>query len=230
MTDNMRLWNKVKTTPPHQITIDSSKTPPRKSVKASIQKENATSAFGLYGTDWGIVVGSEVYNRAQIGDTHLIHYTANFYYTFEGKRGEMPIAASIKEAYVTNGGKGYLKVDEEAVKKVRTDALTKGMSELGFNADIFQGLHDLNGYSDYALEVTNEAQAERSEAETIKEAEEYAEWKAKAIAVYKDLNTNKAIETTFTGHIRKATKIGDTKGIKEFEAAKKARQGELSNG
>jgi len=84
-------------TPPNQITIDTSKTPARRSVKASIQKENATKVFGIYGKDWGPVVGSENYLRSQIGDTHLLHYTAVMFYIFDGERGEFPIAASIKE-------------------------------------------------------------------------------------------------------------------------------------
>ena len=124
----------------------------------------------------------------------------------------------------------YLKIDDEADKKVRTSAVSKVLSELGFNADIFKGYYDSQGYSEYASSVHQEVEQEKHEAATMSEAEEYAGWKVKALETYSSLNTNKAIETTFTGHVRKASKIGDTKGIKQFEEAKKARQEELKNG
>ena len=229
-SNNMALWDSVKTTPTAHIQIDTSKTPPRKTVKAPIKKERATKEFGPFGSGWGVICGSERYERINIGDTVLLQYTANLFYIHNGVRGEFPIAAAIKEAYVTNGGKGYLKIDDEAVKKVRTDALTKGLSELGFNADIYQGLHDLGGYSEYADSLVYEAQTIEQETDSVKEAEEYAKWKESALLVYKDLKTNKAIETTFTSHVRKANKMGDTKAVKQFEEAKKARQEELKNG
>jgi len=41
---------------------------------------------------------------------------------------------------------GYLKIDDEYMKKLQTDALTKGLSFLGFNSDVFEGLFDDNRY------------------------------------------------------------------------------------
>jgi hypothetical protein len=38
------------------------------------------------------------------------------------------------------------KLDDECFKKVTTDALTKGLSKLGFNADVFMGQYDDNKY------------------------------------------------------------------------------------
>jgi hypothetical protein len=38
------------------------------------------------------------------------------------------------------------RVDHDAPKKAMTDALTKGLSQLGFNADVFLGLYDDNKY------------------------------------------------------------------------------------
>ena len=86
------------------------------------------------------------------------------------------------------------------------------------------------GYSEYADSLVYEAQTIEQETDSVKEAEEYAKWKESALLVYKDLKTNKAIETTFTGHVRKANKMGDSKAVKQFEEAKKARQEELKNG
>jgi hypothetical protein len=42
--------------------------------------------------------------------------------------------------------KGVEKTDEDSVKKALTDAITKGLSYLGFNADVFLGKFDDNKY------------------------------------------------------------------------------------
>jgi hypothetical protein len=38
------------------------------------------------------------------------------------------------------------RVDDDAPKKALTDALTKALSHLGFNADVFMGMFDSNKY------------------------------------------------------------------------------------
>ena len=55
--------------------------------------------------------------------------------------GEFPISSSIK---VMMGSK----LDDDCIKKVQTDAITKGLSRLGFNADVFMGRFDGNKYVD----------------------------------------------------------------------------------
>jgi len=64
--------------------------------------------------------------------------------TYYGKddvaeEGEVPLHSSIK--YSSNG-----RIDDDFFKKVATDALTKGLSKLGFNADVFMGMFDDNKY------------------------------------------------------------------------------------
>ena len=62
--------------------------------------------------------------------------------------GRLPIGSCLKLKYMVTpqNGKPYDLVDDEYKKKLRTDALTKGLSELGFNADIFEGKYDDNRY------------------------------------------------------------------------------------
>jgi recombination DNA repair RAD52 pathway protein len=45
-----------------------------------------------------------------------------------------------------NEKSGRMEADEDAPKKAMTDALTKGLSHLGFSADVFLGLFDDNRY------------------------------------------------------------------------------------
>lgn len=229
---NLDLWKKVETTDPSHTTPAKVSGQTRTTVKAIHQTEKATEIFGAQGQGWGIEPESEKYERINIGEEIMLQYNAIMFYEFGDKKGRMPIAAAIMEAAIVKRGQPsqYLRIDNEAIKKVRTDAKTKGLSELGFNADIFKGYYDSPGYSDYASSVHQEALQEKHEAQAINEAEQYAEWKQKELELYKSLNTNKAIETAFTGHVRKASKMGDNGGVKQFEAAKKARQEELSNG
>lgn len=224
---NLNLWNKVCTTDPSHVTEASVSGQKRKTVRAAFQKEKATELFGIYGIDWGVEVGSESYDQITIGDTVLLQYTAVMFFNFEQRKGRMPIAASVKLAYKTSGGNGYLKVDEEAIKKVRTDALTKGLSELGFNADIFKGWMDNDGYAAFAAEETADKLADKHAEETIAEAEGYAEWKEKEMAIYPMLKTIKAITTAHTNQVRKANKVGDKAGVVEFTKLKDARIEEL---
>ena len=76
--------------------------------------------------------------------TVLGSYNASFWYTSESNVCKFPITSNIKVAFTTSTGK--YKVDDEWMKKASTDALTKGLSMLGFNADIFLGLFDDNKY------------------------------------------------------------------------------------
>lgn len=220
---NMKLWDKVSTTPTEHIKPNPSTN--RKSIGAQFQKEKATEIFGLYGQMWGVQNGSEEYTRTQIETTHLLHYTAVMYYQFDGREGRFPIAASVKESYVTS--KGKLFVDDEAIKKVRTDALTKGLSELGFNADVYKGYHDFSEYGEYADNKLANENIEKEEDKQVTEAEKYAEWKLTACDEFALVKTIKAVETLKTKFTRKAMAMGDSGGVKEFALNAEARINEI---
>lgn len=140
--NNMSLWNDVCRTDPS--TVKDAKVGGRKitAIDAQIQRKNATSKFGPYGIGWGVEPESEIMTHITIGTTELIRYHAVMFYNWDGKTGRLPINADIKMAYVTNGGKGYLSIDDEHSKKVATNALTKGLSMLGFNSDVFEKKFD----------------------------------------------------------------------------------------
>ena len=74
----------------------------------------------------------------------MVLYTSTLWYVFNSKTGELPIHSSIK--YGANG-----RYDDDFAK-VATDALTKGLSKLGFNADVFMGLFDDNKYVNQVTE------------------------------------------------------------------------------
>jgi hypothetical protein len=68
----------------------------------------------------------------------LVVFKATFFYP----TGEFPIINSI--SLFTNND--MTKLDDNFAKKLETDSLTKAMSKLGFNADIFMGKFDDQRY------------------------------------------------------------------------------------
>ena len=131
---NLGLWESVETTDP-EFTTKVNQRGGFTAIGAQYQLKNATSLFGPFGHGFG--VRDESYTPL-LNDT-LIVYTAIFFYKWDGIEGAFPISSSIK---VMMGNR----VDDDCIKKVATDALTKGLSKLGFNADVFMGRFDDNKY------------------------------------------------------------------------------------
>ena len=134
--DNMQLWESVETTDP-KYTTRVNQRGGFTAIGAQYQLRTATETFGPIGYGWG--VRDEKIERWE--DVGLAVYTAILWYVREGiaDEHEVPIHSSIK--YQSNG-----RVDDDFFKKVATDALTKGFSKIGFNADVFMGKFDDNKY------------------------------------------------------------------------------------
>lgn len=146
MSDNLSLWSKVsKTNPKHTKEVRAGG---RKltAVDAQYQIQEATRVFGPMGTGWG--VKNSHYHVLNINpNTHeesLLVYTGTLWYKYEGEYGEMDLASEIP-IYMKSSKNGTYP-NSDIHKKVSTDALTKGLSRLGFSADVFLGLFDDNKY------------------------------------------------------------------------------------
>ncbi len=130
----MKLWKAVEKTNPKytkQVGFGRKFT----SVQAQYQIMCATEQFGAFGKGWGIT--REFFNPIIDG---LIGYTAELWW----KDSEGKHIFEINSSIATHSKSG--KLDDECFKKVSTDALTKGLSKLGFNADVFLGQWDDNRY------------------------------------------------------------------------------------
>ncbi len=220
---NIDLWKSVEQTPASQVKPAKLNGVACKSVKPHYQRMRATEMFGPFGEGWGVIPESVKFERTQIGDTHLLHYTATMFYIFKGKRGEFPICSTEKEAYVTSAGKGYLKIDDTADKKVATNALTKGLSFLGFSADVFHGLYDDINYVNH---MQSEEIGEK-EIKQIDEKHEYQEWRSKALSELALCDTVASLEKLYFSVLRKMNEKGDSKAVVKAEEVKTARLNKL---
>jgi|15BtaG_2_1085339.scaffolds.fasta_scaffold28703_2 hypothetical protein len=134
-SSTLDLWNEVAKTNPKYTKQVKFGSRSFTTINAQYQLLKATEQFGPIGEGWGVQD-----EKFTIIVDSLMGYQAILWYMKGTKRHEFNINSSI----TTHNKRGD--IDDECFKKVSTDALTKGLSKLGFNADIFLGLWDDNRY------------------------------------------------------------------------------------
>ena len=125
---NLSLWDQVESTDP-QFAKKQEFGAKLTAIDAQYQRKTATKMFGPMGIGWGTTKSKYTINPDH---THC-YYSGILWYTWEDKKGTIEIGSDIK-------------IKPDFIKCVRTDAITKGLSELGFNADVFMGTFDENKY------------------------------------------------------------------------------------
>ena len=105
------------------------------SIDAQYQILTATKLWGSFGNEWG--VRDEVFTPIPLDNEnkYSIIYMATLFYP----GGSFSINSDIM---MYTKAKDKYKVNNDYAKKVTTDALTKGLSKLGFSADVFMGGFD----------------------------------------------------------------------------------------
>jgi hypothetical protein len=132
MTDNLAIWNAVsKTNPAHTKKVN--QRGGFTSISASYQVMAATEQFGPIGIGWGYIASLPIFH-----DTLVTVAVTLWHGDRANTFGPMPGCEEWKDK---NG-----RIDTDAPKKATTDAVTKLLSQLGFNADVFLGLFDDNKY------------------------------------------------------------------------------------
>lgn len=132
MKNNLDLWHKVEKTNPkytkkakisgHEITA----------IAPQYQIMQVTEQFGTYGETWGFKNINLSYDL--VDKCNLVVFKGTFFFP----NGDFEIINSAK-LYMNNA---CTMVDDNFAKKIETDTLTKAISKLGFNADIFLGKFD----------------------------------------------------------------------------------------
>lgn len=149
--NNLELWRKVEKTNPAYTKKANVKGNQITSIAPQFQIMNVTEQFGSYGKTWGFKDINLDYSLVNV--VGLVVFKATFFYP----NGEFPIINSIG-LYMDNA---RTKVDDNFAKKVETDALTKAVSKLGFNADIFLGKFDDLRYLEDVKQEFGKADQER---------------------------------------------------------------------
>lgn len=207
MSDNLKLWRSVEKTNPSytkKANVGGNKIT---SISPQFQIMNATEKFGSYGAKWGFKDIHYDYSltntpiKLKVVDYHskkecsvdtilgLVGFKATFFYP----SGEFEISNSIKIFM----DKNHNKIDDNYAKKLETDALTKALSKLGFNADIFLGKFD---DVRYVQEMTEEFNKDSKTKQNLSN-EEYLNLQKKAN--YKHIDTYLSIREV-TSEQRKA--------------------------
>lgn len=223
----MQIWDSFKKTDPIYTKQGKKDGYSFTSIAPMYQIMQATKVFGPQGLGWGILPESERFSEQQIGDTILLNYDATLFFMVDGSLGKIPIHASEKMAYVTMQGKGYLKIDDEARKKVVTKAKTKGLSELGMCSDIFMGQFDNH---EYLENRKAEAEVERAEAfagEKIQKDIQYRESIEGAIKTIQEAINMNILEAAFKQAVVKAKARKDDQAIIKLTKAKDEKKKQL---
>jgi len=140
VSNNLDLWNAVEASDPKYLKKVSFGSRSFTAIDPMYQVRCATEQFGPVGDGWGWHNETQVVNVSNGDSAVLAHVSiwhgspANVFGPFTGCR---------KFFDSTKG-----RMAEDAPKMAITDGLTKALSHLGFNADVFLGKMDGNKYAD----------------------------------------------------------------------------------
>jgi len=156
--ENLALWEAVaKTNPDDTKPVNFG----RKftAIDAYSQIMHATEQFGSYGKGWGL----RRLEHTFVPNTTMVLVIGEFFYP----DGQFPVSSSI--FVISEKGRP----DEDFAKKVETDMITKALSRLGFNADVFMGKFDDQKYVDQVKKEFAQMNPEPVDQEKVKKATEY---------------------------------------------------------
>lgn len=140
--DRMKIWNYAFKTDPSTTKEVGYGSYKYTTVCAYSQILKATKMWGSFGCKWGVMDES----FTLIGAKTML-YQATLFYPAENKNCFVPIHSD--DLIVKWSDKKQKDVyNDDWSKKLATDALTKGLSKLGFNADIFTGKFEQQKYHD----------------------------------------------------------------------------------
>lgn len=135
---NLDLWNKVSKSDPKYLKPVNFGSRKFTAIDPQYQVKSATEAFGPVGKGWGWHAENRFINLSN-GDTAVISDVSIWHGEHSNVFGPFPGCRKFFDA-------AKQRLNEDAPKMAVTDGLTKGLSHLGFNADVFLGEHDGNKY------------------------------------------------------------------------------------
>ena len=136
MNENLKLWQAVEKTDPKHTKKAKIGGMSITAIAPQYQVLKATEQFGPYAIKWGF---KDIEFDFSLIETHKLVVLKATFFCPDG------------ECQVVNSAKIWMDraeqmVDADFAKKMETDALTKVLSKMGFNADVFMGRYDDNKY------------------------------------------------------------------------------------
>jgi hypothetical protein len=217
VSDNLALWDKVKTTDP-EYTKQVNQRGGYTSVSPQYQIMQATEQFGSYGKGWGFKTIK--LSLDHLDATGLVMVEAVFFYVTGDKEHTFPI----NNSWPVKMGE---RIDSDFAKKAETNTMGKALSKLGFSADIFMGEFD---NPDYVAAISDEFALEKADNkvdEMARQEEEHQEWVRKVIESLSTCQSENELKGVFSGAVRKARLRKDDVAIARFTRAKDSRKTEL---
>ena len=191
--NTMKIWDKVcQTDPDHTKPVEFGRR--FTAIDAHYQVESATRLFGPIGAGWGYETEFE---QLHTEDGEIIIFCdLRFWWREQGQWEGMATPGNRNQFGPVRGAcmmkrKGKAP-DTDAPKKAMTDALTKCLSHLGFNADVFLGMFDDNKY---VQELKGAKEKEKSAKELA-----YQQDRAKFIKAIESCKTPDAMDAVLENH------------------------------
>ena len=135
--ENMAIWTAVSSTDP-KFTSRVQQRGGFTSIDAYFQIRQATELWGPYGFRWGL----RNLRRTLEKDLEMAILDAEFFYPVENETVSFEIGNSLFFVLKSKSGD---KPDDEFIKKLETNTISKALSRLGFGADVFLGMFDDDG-------------------------------------------------------------------------------------
>lgn len=232
-TDNTNIWRQVEKTAPEATKAAKVNGQQITSISGHHMVKRATEVFGPVGIGWGWTVAEERFDqggeiRNDKGEIigHEVGHTIRIKLWFmqDDKRGELEQYGCTPFTYKSKWG---VTTDTEAPKKSLTDAIKKGLSMLGFSADIFLGMYDDTDYVQQRQAEAALEQAENREAELERQSQERLEWLKSAIETMETATTLHELKKLHTHYVRAATRRNETKFVERLGRAFKEREQNL---
>ena len=135
----LELWTKVSKSDPKFLKKVSFGQRSFTAIDPQYQVRSATEQFGPVGEGWGWTAENRFIDLSN-GDTAVVSDVTIWHGTPGNAFGPFPGCRKFFDA-------AKQRLNEDAPKMAVTDGLTKGLSHLGFNADVFLGEMDGNKYA-----------------------------------------------------------------------------------
>lgn len=213
---NLDLWNKVsKTDPEHTKKVN--QRGGYTAIDPTYQTMQATKQFGPYGTAWGLRKIEYDYGLLDRSlPMVLIH--AEFFYP----GGAFEISNAISPTMGKSGAP-----DTDFAKKIETNTISKALSRIGFNADVFMGQFEDHQYIEHRAQEAALEKADDRTKEKLTQQQAYEEEMTRLLEQLASAVSLSMLKGIYTSALRKASFKQDQKTIVKLERAKDQRKAEL---